>query len=133
MFQNSITLLNDAKFTCFTAFNSDSTLDNLAAIAGFPSCSANLSSLSVYNAAFDADNSSGTVERLIGYRAANTVGTGTGPNYGYWSELENTPGKDNYNFFASGGASNFFRGMVYQGPEDILGLLQVIHWVKQIL
>ena len=65
-----------------------------------------------YTATQDASVNCGTIK---GFEAAGPLGLATTAGYGFYSELSLVNGVDNFNYYASGNASNFFQGSVYIG------------------
>ena len=56
-----------------------------------------------------------SIGTIYGFKAEGSLQNGSTASYGFWSELTPSTGPANYNFYAVGGAPNFFAGDTYIG------------------
>ena len=100
----------------FSAY-SNSSPKNVLVFTNFPKVnSTNLKDFTLYNAGFDVDNSTSSLDDIFGYRAAISLGqSGATKAYGFFGALSAVAGKENFNFYASSTVPNFFAGDTFIG------------------
>ena len=92
----------DGNFTTYTGFNSY--------------VSGDVTNVTHYDASQNLNATYGTVK---GFAATGNLQNGTTASYGFWSDLDNSTGPANYNFYAEGNAPNYFAGTI-QNPFAIV-------------